>query len=98
MFDFVEQKYFDSSAGYSPGSQPGFEYFGIIYYETVAGVQEVDDFRELMMIHRAVFPVQSHKPGGITPFGRVIGQQFFGQIIIEKLYIHTISLKNEGNE
>ena len=84
-----QKKHFDLRSGFFFCSdQSGRDYLCIIYHETIAFIQIIDNLTEYMMSDLTGFFVHCHKSGRGTVFKRILRDQLLRKIIIKITCFH----------
>ena len=87
-----QQKFHKAARALLLAVQPCRQHAGIVEHEKVTGPQERPQVIEMMMGYRARIPVHGHHAGGIAGLGRVLGDQFFGKVIVKIRFFHGFTL------
>jgi len=91
VIQLAQQEYFDlSPRGFLAGEHPGRDDAAFIGYEGVASFQIGADVAKGAVLQHSCFSVQYQEAGFIAWFDGNLGNQFFGQCVIQIGCLHSI--------
>ena len=78
-----QKQAFDSATGLAPCLESGGQHLGLIEHEAVVGPKAFCQIAKVPVLDLARVPVNHHQPGGISGLAGPLGDQVWGEVVIE---------------